>query len=117
MALADLPVPENVHGRDLLPQIWGEIEAPDRPTFSEIDYTRAVPEAIHTNGSHRALVRQGRWELVYSLSDGGYGEDGALFDLEADPHELTNHYDEPGQQDTVRELKEVATQWRARTRP
>jgi len=115
MALAGIPVPENVHGQNLLPQIAGKSEGPGRPAFSEIDYTRAIPEVIRTNASHRVMVRQGHWELVYSLSDGGYGEDGALFDLEADAHELTNLYDDPNHEDTVRKLKDIVNQWRART--
>lgn len=117
MGLAGIPVPENVHGRNLMPQIRGEVEVPDRPTFSEIDYARAVPEVIRRNGSHRVMIRQNQWELVYSLNDAGYGEDGALFDLQADPHELTNLYYEADCQGTVRELKARVTEWRERTGP
>ena len=36
------------------------------------------------------MVTDGRWKLVWNLSDLG-----ELYDLEADPHELSNRYYEP----------------------
>ena len=115
MALAGIPVPENVQGRNLGPQIEGEVEIPGRPTFSEIDYSRAVPEAIRRHGNHRVMIRHSRWELVCSLDDAGFGEDGALFGLEAAPHELKNLYHDHGHRDLVEGLKVRIAKWRDET--
>lgn len=116
MGLAGLPVPANVHGIDLRPQIEGDVENPGRATFSEIDYARAIPEAIRQHGSHRVMIRQGNWEFIHSLNDAGYGEDGALFDLEAAPFELENLYHEPERQDIVAELRRLTLEWIETTR-
>ena len=113
MALARIEIPGNVHGRNLLPQIEGEIDLPDRPVFSEIDYTCAIPEAVRRFGSHRAMVRHRGWKLFYSLYDGGFGPDGALFDLGNDPHELNNQYGDLDNRELVGDLKHTVEQWQA----
>ena len=116
LALAGIGPSANVHGRNLLPQMRGEAEAPDRPTFAEIDYSRDPSKEIRVKGGHRVMVRQGTWKLFYFLEDYGFGEDGALYDLEADPRELRNLCEDPDYQPVVRTLKEAINNWQVEMR-
>ena len=111
MGLAGMDVPHSVQGRNLIPQIMGEAAHPDRPTFSEIDYAQALPKAVRERGSHRVMVRHRNWKMFCSLNDGGYGEDGALYDLGEDPHELRNLFDAPDRQDAIADLKCLIERW------
>jgi len=52
------------------------------------------------------MVRTNRWKLNYYVGHGG-----ELYDLENDPGEWDNLYDDPGYQRTVRELKGVLLDW------
>jgi len=118
LSLAGLSVPDYVHGRNLVPQMRGEASAPDRPVFSEIDLSQqSDAEACGGRHTHRAMVRKGKWKMWYSLRDGGFGEDGALFDLENDPLELKNLYNKPECRDVVGELKREIAQWQERNHP
>ena len=109
LRLAELEIPSNVHGRDLGPQMLGAVSVPDRPTFSEVDSTGAYGPG----GSHRAMVRHGRWKLAYSLTGAGYGEDGSLYDLDADPNELHNLHSRPECAKVVATLKRRIATWQA----
>jgi len=121
LSLAGLDIPKHVHGTDLVPQMLGEVSIPNRPVFSEIDQSQqALGEwddgrlAELRGRTHRAMVRLGKWKMWYSLRDGGYGEDGALFDLESDPFEIRNLYNCPDFVDVVAELKSLLAQWQSR---
>jgi hypothetical protein len=48
------------------------------------------------------MVRDGRWKLSVCLNP--RINDGALYDLDADPCELTNLYEVPGHEETVQTL-------------
>lgn len=52
------------------------------------------------------MVRTRRWKLNYYVGHGG-----ELYDLENDPGEWNNLYDNPDHQETVRELKGVLLDW------
>jgi len=60
-----------------LPQIAAEPFDPDRPVFSEYHAAGAVSGAF--------MLRKGRWKLIHYV-----GFEDELFDLEADPEELSN---------------------------
>ena len=52
------------------------------------------------------MVRTHRWKLNYYVGHGG-----ELYDLENDPGEWDNLYDDPAHQPIVRELKGVLLDW------
>jgi arylsulfatase A-like enzyme len=55
-----------------------------------------------------SMVRSERWKLVHFL-----GEDaGQLFDLESDPKELRNLWDDPDHAETKCKMREVLFNWR-----
>ena len=58
----------------------------------------------------RAIVSGDRWKLVRCE-----GDRGELFDLNADPHELTNLFDRPEHQERVAELTGRLRSWQQRT--
>ena len=58
----------------------------------------------------RAIVSPDRWKLVLCE-----GDDGELFDLNSDPHELTNLFRSPEQQARISDLTERLRAWQART--
>ena len=57
----------------------------------------------------RTIIASEGWKL--NLSPGDNAE---LYDLNSDPHELVNLYDEPDQQDRVQDLTERLVEWQRR---
>ncbi len=90
--LMDGTAPENMlgqplHGQSLLPLLQGRIEWPRPMHYAE----------YHGDwyGHYSArMVTDGRWKLVWNLSDLC-----ELYDLETDPHELRNRFYDPAYQD------------------
>jgi len=109
--LAGMEIPSNVQGQVLVPQMLGESSVPDRPTFCEVD-TSSVP-AYGPCTSHRVMIRRGQWKLSYSLYDAGYGEDGALYDLDNDPGELHNLFGSADHKAVITDLKQQIATWQA----
>ena len=58
----------------------------------------------------RALISGDRWKLAICE-----GDNGELFDLNSDPHELTNLFDDPAHQDRVKEMAGRLRAWQERT--
>lgn len=92
ISLAGAKAPEGIDGRDLTPVIRGE--------------SKAVREASYLG--YRDCMRSvsdGRWKLIrYPLVDRTQ-----LFDLEKDPHELTNLADQPAHAATRKRLQDLLT--------
>ncbi len=95
LSLTGLPVPEDLRGGGLGAALRSGAEPPSSPVFSEF-----------TLGSFKmrpddrlVMVRDGRWKLslCFPAEPGPslHPTDGALFNLHADPHELTNLYGHP----------------------
>ena len=108
MSLAGIDIPPNVQAQDLAPQLRGKRRVPDRPTFSEV-------QTYDPCGSHRAVIRHGRWKLGYSLHDAGLGDDGSLYDLHNDPGEMHNLFAHRDCGEIVAELRKQISQWQAMT--
>lgn len=53
------------------------------------------------------MVRRDGWKLECNYGESDYGEDGALYDLGADPNELTNLFGHAEHQLRVDQLKQV----------
>jgi len=52
------------------------------------------------------MIRTNRWKMNYYVGHGG-----ELYDLQADPGEWINLYDDPGYQGIVRDLKGQLLDW------
>jgi arylsulfatase A-like enzyme len=74
----------------------------DGPTFDELNSV--------TQSGNLKMVRKGRWKLLFDNT--GRGE---LFDLEADPAELTNLWNDSVCRDMRQELVEELLLWTVRT--
>jgi arylsulfatase A-like enzyme len=96
--LAGLPVPPDVQGRSFKPLLEGRTPADWRTAW----YYRYY----HYPGDHRVQphygVRTERYKLIYFNRLDCW----ELFDLQRDPHELHNLYDQPRYAPVVRRLKD-----------
>ena len=109
LGLANIEIPSNVQGQDLALQMLGERNVPERPTFCEVDTSFAPAYGPCT--SHRAMIRCEPWKLSYSLHDAGYGEDGALYNLNDDPGELHNFFSSTDHKAIITDLKNQIAAW------
>lgn len=104
LGLLDLPVPETVQGTDLSSTLRGRDDA--GAPFAYIQYEHCIfpedPALVW-----RAL-RTGPWTCTHTLTGGP----AQLFDLDADPYQLTNLVDSPAHrqvlQDLGRQMRHVA---------
>ncbi|CAA9236922.1 MAG: Choline-sulfatase [uncultured Chloroflexi bacterium] len=126
-----LETPYGVQGRSLWPLLTGgEYPAAEfRSGYVELGYgglhygEDERPELHFTYGGQRydelntvtqsgtvKMVRMGRWKLTYDML--GNGE---LYDVESDPAELTNLFEDPAHRDVRQQLVEELLRWSIRT--
>ncbi len=92
-----LPVPGNVQGMSLWPILTGQAPPDTHRAYVRSEYHDALdrPHASHANmlydGQHKLIVYHG-----HSV--------GELYDLQEDPHEFVNRWDDPGVQGLKSEL-------------
>ena len=86
-----LPKPERMQGRSLLPMLKGETDT--HREFVRCEYYRALSPAAqaHFVGSYATMLRDRRYKLV-NYHGHAMGE---LFDLDTDPGEFDNLWDDP----------------------
>lgn len=109
--LAGVTIPETFQGRSLVPLLRGETP-PDWPTSMYYRYWMHMDE-YHKVWAHLG-VRTLRYKLIYYYGE-ALGTTGSedipapktweLFDLEKDPLELRNVFDDPAYAEVVRSLK------------
>jgi len=107
--LADIEVPEEFQGKSFRPLLNGN--TPE--DWQKAMYYRYWMHKAHHNVYAHYGIRTLRYKLIYYYSD-ALGQPGALdetyepewelFDLEKDPYELKNVYDDPEYKDVVKEL-------------
>ncbi len=97
--LLGLPAREGLDGLSLAPVLRGQAPLPDRPVFSQYSGNRY-------RGDIRRCVVRGRHKYVY----GGHGQV-ELFDLDADPLEMTNLAADPAAAELCRELHGLCAVW------
>jgi arylsulfatase A-like enzyme len=130
-AALGLDVPYGVQGRNLWPLLtggdypaaefrsvyaelgfgglhYGEDEFP--PLHFPYDGTRFDELNSVTQSGNTKMVRQGRWKLTFDML--GNGE---LYDVESDPAELANLYDDPAHREVRLQLAEELLRWTIRT--
>jgi arylsulfatase A-like enzyme len=98
LELAGLPLPDDCRDKSLAQVLRSGNEPVAAPVFSE--FTLGSFGTRHED--KLVMVRDGRWKM--SVCFNPEVSDGALYDLEADPCELTNLYEEPGHKETVQKL-------------
>jgi arylsulfatase A-like enzyme len=114
--LARVPIPESMQGRSLVPLLQGDPPEDWRQSIFYAYYDNSwamkdLPPELRTDPSfkyftaHRVSphrgVRTGRYKLIEYYREGDYWE---LFDLQEDPNELKNLFNEPGHDDLKAEL-------------
>jgi len=100
---AGLPVPDQMQGRSFLPLIRGETEGWPEEVYIQISESQ-VGRAIRTDRWKYAVIAYDKEPWFDPVSD-RYVES-ELYDLEADPHELTNRIDSESHRKVIDEMRE-----------
>ncbi len=110
--LMDQTIPEHLQGESRVPVLAGESTLTDNDIFIEWNGNNGHPipgeaEVNPTMSSpRRTIITADRWKLHLCPTD-----QGELFDLTADPHELTNRFDDPDQRARVADLTNRLKRW------
>tara|TARA_R110002072_G_scaffold273219_4_gene433818 strand:+ start:8053 stop:10380 length:2328 start_codon:yes stop_codon:yes gene_type:complete len=101
LAAGEVPVPESMHGKSLLPLLQGK----QPPTWRDAIYYHYQMIEPENRTSHLVArhygVRTSRYKLIYYYDLAQW----EFFDLVSDPHELSNRYQNPAEAQTVVQLK------------
>ena len=109
--LAGDEIPEHVEGKSLLPVLVGNQTLADNDVFLQWngygDRDLGSPSINRmVTAPWRSVVTSDRWKLNLSAAD-----QCELYDLNADPHEMRNLFDEPDHRDRVREMAARVRVW------
>lgn len=93
--LGGVPVPDDHQGKSLLPILRGEASADHHRNFVRCEYYDALDTSfVNGDSSYATMYRNRRYKLVVY-----HGHNtGELFDLERDPWEFENLWDDPAHQ-------------------
>lgn len=94
--IAQVPIPEDMQGRSMLPILRGEVPDDWRTSF----YYHYFEQGEHNVPRHCG-VRTQRYKLIHFYTTGEW----ELYDLETDPDEMKNIYHDPANAQLVTELK------------
>ena len=103
---AGLDIPQDFEARSL----WGALS--ERNDYQERDavYSELARDHIQTGSEFILMRRDKRWKIVLYLDD----HEGELYDLEADPEEVNNLWNEKTRQSVRDELAQISMKWLAR---
>lgn len=110
-------VPRHLQGKSLGPVLRRTESLEDNPVFIQWNGVGSVPDRHLGNTTinlmnampWRSIVHR-RWKLNLCAAD-----QGELFDLNADPHEMHNLFNDPARRDLVRELGARIRLWQQET--
>ncbi len=104
LELAGAEMPSPIDARSILPAMEGD------PTWKgrEHVYAEQAKDLIFTDAEFMTMVRTKDWKLVH-FRDEPFGQ---LFDLQKDPGEATNLWDDPDHAETKQALLDNLRQWR-----
>ena len=97
LEVCGLPVPERMQGKSLLPILTGQADPGRHRDFVRCEFYQALnpDHRPEFEGSYATMIRDNRYKLVVY-----HGHDiGELFDLETDPGEFDNLWDDPAYAD------------------
>lgn len=94
---AGLPVPESMQGQSLVPLLSGQADAHRHKPHVVCEFNDSIGGPQHPDHTHGSMVHDGRYKSVVYHGH----RIGELYDLEEDPGEFDNLWDDP----TARELK------------
>jgi arylsulfatase A-like enzyme len=106
MELADIPIPEPMAARSLLPLLESDAEAAS--CLRDVVFAEQAKDGILTTSKFMTMVRTQDWKLVHFLDEPW----GQLFDLTADPLEVNNLWDAPEHAEKKKELLSILREWR-----
>ncbi|WP_280337807.1 sulfatase family protein [Salinicola acroporae] len=104
LELAGVEPPVWMEAQSLLPALQGKAWAGREHVFAE-----HARDFILTDTELMTMVRDDRWKLVTFVDS----DEGQLFDLESDPDELDNRWDDPSCRALRDHLQQVIARWRA----
>ncbi len=96
LEMANAPIPDDMQGRSIVPILKGEPPADWRTSF----YYHYFEQGEH-KVPRQCGVRTQRYKLIHYYTSNEW----ELFDLESDPHEMNNIYNDPASAPLVAELK------------
>ena len=118
MDLSDLPIPDSISGRSLMPLIRGDVTEWREACFCEIDHSMSMYDELRQGTGRRVMVRTKEWKMVWFMDKRVTDKDGALYNLRSDPDETVNLYGRPQVADVVDYLERLCRQWdRGTARP
>jgi arylsulfatase len=100
LELSGLPVDRSMHGKSLMGQLSGHVAPWEHRDRVYATYTNTLTSSEEDRPSYGTMVRTRRYKLA---SYHGTGK-GQLFDLEKDPGEFVNLWDDPKHQTAKTEL-------------
>jgi len=101
LELAGVEIPDHVQGRSLIPLMTGASNSEPHRDYVRCEYFDALaPFFIKGGLSHATMYRERRYKLVMYHTH-GLGE---LYDLESDPWEFNNLWDDPDHQSVKHDL-------------
>lgn len=111
MDLSDLPMPDSIPGRSLMPLIEGKVKTWREATFCDIDHSRSMYDELRHNSGRRVMVRTKEWKLVFFMDERVTEKDGALYHLKKDPDEQVNLYNDLKYKSVIHRLEKLAQNW------
>ncbi len=106
LQLAGCEIPETIEAESLLPALNGEDWVPREFVFAE-----QARDGNFQGCEFMTMVRNRDWKLVHFLDQ----PDGQLFDLQNDPDEVRNLWDDAAHSQKKTELLGVLREWRIRS--
>jgi arylsulfatase A-like enzyme len=113
-------VPDGLQGQSRVPVLKGDEGLEGEDVFIEWHGVHRRPGPPFTTADEetqrllglpwRTVISADRWKLNLSAED-----QCELFDLNTDPHEATNRFNDPDQQQRIRDLSGRITRWQQRT--